>query len=193
MTGIVADEYVERTVQTLMDPSSFSGWGIRTLAAGAVRYNPMSYHNGSVWPHDNALIAAGLSRYAHKDQAVRILSGLFDASLYMDMYRLPELFSGLRRRPDEGPTAYPSACVPQAWAAAAPFMLLQACLGLRFNGSAREITFDHPVLPDLVDELELCNLRLRDASVDLVLHKHADSVSLTVVRKQGEVHVNMRV
>jgi glycogen debranching enzyme len=193
MTGIVADEYVERTVQTLMDPSSFSGWGIRTLAAGEVRYNPMSYHNGSVWPHDNALIAAGLSRYAHKDQAVRILSGLFDASLYMDMYRLPELFSGLRRRPDEGPTAYPSACVPQAWAAAAPFMLLQACLGLRFNGSAREITFDHPVLPDLVDELELCNLRLRDASVDLVLHKHADSVSLTVVRKQGEVHVNMRV
>lgn len=191
--GIVADEHVEAMVRTLMNPASFSGWGVRTLSDNEVRYNPMSYHNGSVWPHDNALIAAGLSRYGYKTQALRILSSLFDASLFLDMCRLPELFSGLRRRSDEGPTAYPSACAPQAWAAAAPFLLLQACLGLRFDGARRQIRFERPVLPDQLGELELSNLRLGDASVDMVLHKHADSVSLTVLRKHGDVDVALQV
>lgn len=193
LTGIVDDAYVESTARALMSTAAYSGWGIRTLNAGEARYNPMSYHNGSVWPHDNAMIAAGLARYGYKAQARRIMSGLFDVSLFMDLYRLPELFSGLRRRTDEGPTAYPSACVPQAWAAAAPFFLLQSCLGLQFNGAAREICFNHPMLPAEMDRIELRNLCLQDASVDLVLHKHAESVSLTVTRKRGDIHVTMRV
>lgn len=165
----MAPEYVEPMVATLMSPSSFSGWGVRTLDTTEARYNPISYHNGSVWPHDNALIAAGLARCGRKGEALRILSGLFEASLFLDLYRLPELFSGLRRRPDEGPTAYPTACIPQAWAS--PFLLLQSCIGLSFDGAAREIHFDRPVLPAQVDELRLRNLRLQDASVDLVLHR----------------------
>jgi glycogen debranching enzyme len=191
--GIVAEEHVKPTVHTLMSPASFSGWGIRTLCDDEVRYNPMSYHNGSVWPHDNALIAAGLSRYGYKTQALRILSSLFDASLSMDMCRLPELFSGLHRRVDEGPTGYPTACAPQAWAAAAPFLLLQACLGLHFDGARRQINFVRPVLPDPLDELELNDLRIRDASVDIVLRKQADGVNLTLLRKHGDVNVALQV
>ncbi len=192
-TGIVASEHAAPTIATLMHANSFSGWGIRTLDSHEARFNPISYHNGSVWPHDNALIAAGLARYGRKDEALRILSGLFEASLLIDMNRLPELFSGLRRRPGEGPTSYPSACSPQAWAAAAPFLLLQSCLGLSFDGTKREICFNQPLLPDQIEQVQLRNLRVHDASVDLLLCKHAESVSLTVERKDGDVQVILKV
>ena len=193
LTGIVDPARVDACIRTLSDPAAFSGWGIRTLSAGEARYNPMSYHNGSVWPHDNALIAMGLSRYGRKDIALRILAGLFDASTYLDQYRLPELFCGFRRRPDEGPTAYPSACIPQAWASAAPFYLLQACLGIRFDGAAREIYFEHPTLPEDLHELEIRNLRIRDASIDVSIHRQHEGVSLSVLRKEGDIGVSIKV
>ena len=193
LTGIVDPLRIDACIRALSDPAAFSGWGIRTISAGEARYNPMSYHNGSVWPHDNALIAMGLSRYGRKDLALRILAGLFDASTYLDQYRLPELFCGFRRRPDEGPTAYPSACVPQAWASAAPFYLLQACLGIRFNGAAREIFFEHPTLPEDLHELEIRNLRVRDSSVDVLIHRQNEGVSISILRKNGDISVSIKV
>ena len=132
-TGIAQPDRARRVADGLFDPSFYSGWGIRTVAAGEARYNPMSYHNGSVWPHDNALIAHGLARYGHKKGISSILDALVRATTYMDQRRLPELFCGFRRRMGRGPTLYPAACSPQAWASGAPFLLLQAMLGLEFD------------------------------------------------------------
>src|SRR6202040_245734 len=116
-------------VETIMGPKFFSGWGIRTVASTESRYNPLSYHNGSVWPHDNSIVANGMARYASKKMAGQVLLALLDLSSEVELRRLPELFCGLKRRPNEGPTLYPVACSPQAWAAAAPFLILEGCLG----------------------------------------------------------------
>ena len=146
--GIVPERYAGRLAEDFIGPDFFSGWGVRTIATGQIRYNPMSYHNGSVWPHDNAVIAAGMGRYGYTAHAAKILSGLFDASLEFDQHRLPELFCGFPRRPSESPTLYPVACSPQAWASAAVFMLIQACLGLEFGLAKPEVSFHAPRLPD---------------------------------------------
>lgn len=193
LTDIVPPQRTRSCILTLSDAAAFSGWGVRTVSVGEARYNPMSYHNGSVWPHDNALIGMGFARHGRKDLTQRLLGGLFDASTYMDQYRLPELFCGFRRRPDEGPTAYPSACIPQAWASAAPFYLLAACLGIRFNAPERKISFDHPVLPVDLHELEIFNLRLRDAAVDVSVQRRREGVSLSVLRKDGDVELSVTV
>src|SRR5262249_46698652 len=145
-TGIVAPDRAARVARTLLDTPSFSGWGIRTVATGEARYNPMSYHNGSVWPHDNSLIGAGLARYRWKEAVVKILGGLSDSSLFIDLHRMPELFCGFPRRPGEGPTLYPVACSPQAWAAGSVFLLLQACLGLRVEAAIGRLCLDYPLL-----------------------------------------------
>src|SRR5205814_1662193 len=131
-----------------------------------------AYHNGSVWPHDNAIIGAGLARYGFKHAALRILAGLFDASLFVDSHRLPELFCGFDRRPGEGPTLYPVACSPQAWASGAPFMLLQAVLGLTIQASRARICFRRPMLPEFLDEVSLRNLRVGKSVVDVTLRRH---------------------
>src|SRR6185369_71596 len=130
-------------------------WGVRTIAATEARYNPMSYHNGSVWPHDNALIAEGFARYGFRRETARILEGLFAAAIHIDLRRLPELFCGFPRQRSQGPTSYPVACMPQAWSAAAPLSLLQSCLGLRFAAATKEIVFDRPGLPAFLDEVVL--------------------------------------
>src|SRR5204863_7889342 len=140
-----------RTVAaTLSNETSFSGWGIRTVASSEVRYNPMSYHNGSVWPHDNALIAAGFARYGLKESAALLLAGLLDASLFFDLHRQPELFCGFPRRAGESPTLYPVACNPQAWASGAVFLLLEACLGLSVSSPEQKVIFSKPVLPAIL-------------------------------------------
>src|SRR5947207_13903644 len=128
-SGIAREDRARRVAADLMRPHFFSGWGIRTLALGEARYNPMSYHNGSIWPHDTALCAAGIARYGHRDAAVTLLRSAFESAVNFDM-RLPELFCGFPRVQGAPPIAYPVACLPQAWAAGAPFMLLQACLGV---------------------------------------------------------------
>ena len=145
--GICSPERAKRVMHTLLSPAAFSGWGVRTVAAGEARYNPMSYHDGSVWPHDNALIGAGLGRYGFRDGALKILAGLFDVSLFVDQHRLPELFCGFDRRPGEGPTLYPVACSPQAWAAGSVFMLLAAALGLTVDGSRKHVRIVRPLMP----------------------------------------------
>ena len=151
----------------------------------------MSYHNGSIWPHDNALIALGLARYGLKRSVERLFSGLFDAATYMEMERLPELFCGFQRGRGRGPTLYPVACAPQAWASAAPFTLLEASLGLQFDPAANEIRLRNPRLPSFLDEVVLRNLQLNQASVDLKVQRHDTEVSVEILRKQGQVQVSV--
>ncbi len=190
-TGIAADERAAAIARGFMSPPFLSGWGIRTVALGEPRYNPMSYHNGSIWPHDNALIALGLGRYGHKQAVARIFKGLFEASNYMDLRRLPELFCGFQRERRRGPTLYPVACSPQAWASATPFSLIEASLGLEFDPWAGEIRLREPQLPDFLDEVILRNLRLGAASIDLKLRRHDREVSMEILRAHGKIRVSL--
>jgi glycogen debranching enzyme len=188
--GIATESHAEGVAATLTAGASFSGWGVRTVAAGEPRYNPMSYHNGSIWPHDNALIAAGFARYGLKEQAARILTGLMDASLFFDLHRLPELFCGFPRRPGESPTLYPVACAPQAWASGAVFLLLESCLGLKVLGSQRRVVLSNPFLPQFLEKVSIRNLRIGVASIDLLATRHAEGdVGINVVRREGAVDV----
>ena len=158
---------------------------------GAARYNPMSYHNGSVWPHDNALIALGFARYGLKSAVTQLFKGLFDAATYMELRRLPELFCGFKRQANRGPTLYPVACSPQAWASATPFTLLEASLGLEFDPANSEIRLRNPRLPEFIDDVLLRNLRLGEASVDLRVRRVKDKVTLDIVRSQGKMQVSV--
>jgi glycogen debranching enzyme len=187
--GIASAERALRVARALLDEESFSGWGIRTVAASELRYNPMSYHNGSIWPHDNALIAAGLARYGLTEQTLPILRALFDASGFLDLHRMPELYCGFKRRPGEGPTLYPVACSPQAWAAGAVFLLLQSCLGLTIDGPRRQIVFARPRLPEFLQAVQILGLRVGGATVDLSLQRHPHDVSINVLRREGEVEI----
>jgi glycogen debranching enzyme len=188
-TGIAAPDRARRVAASLMRPESFGGWGIRTLSHGEPRYNPMSYHNGSVWPHDNALIALGLSRYGLRSQAARVFTGLFQAATYHELHRLPELYCGFNRRPHRGPTAYPVACSPQAWSAAALPGLLAAILGLDLSHQDDTIRFRDPWLPDVVDELAIRNLRLGESCVDLHFHRVAQDVAVRLLARDGTAKV----
>ncbi len=191
-SGIAAEDRARRVGATLLAPESFSGWGVRTVAEGEARYNPMSYHNGTIWPHDNAIAAMGLARYGMKRAAATIAEGLYDASQFMDLHRLPELFCGFsRRHPGEGPTIYPVACSPQAWSSASAFYLLKACLGLSFRVEEPRIRLLNPLLPAFVDELQLLDLRIGDTVVDINLERHDAEVAVQVIRKQGEAQVSV--
>lgn len=167
----------------------FCGWGIRTLSTRERRYNPMSYHNGSVWPHDNAIIGIGLGRYGCKKNVHRLLNVFLEASLYEPQQRLPELFCGFVRREDEGPTPYPVACSPQAWATAVVFALLQAALGLRVDAARKQVIFENPSLPAFLPEVRLRRLQAGDAYVDLVLQRYKRSVGVEITHRTGDVHV----
>ena len=190
-TGIAAPRRAARVMRTLLAPTSFSGWGIRTVAAMEARYNPMSYHNGSVWPHDNAVIAQGFARYGFRRAANRVLDGLFDASRYLEQNRMPELFCGFTRRPDEGPTLYPVACSPQSWAAAAPFLLLRASLGLYISAANRRVIVHRPALPAAIDELVIRDLRVADELIDLVFVRHPENVGVHVPRRTGKIELRL--
>ena len=188
--GIATEEHAQRVATTLTDETSFSGWGIRTVASSESRYNPMSYHNGSVWPHDNSMIAAGFARYELKGSAAMLLAGLMDASIFFDLHRLPELFCGFPRRPGESPTLYPVACAPQAWASGAVFLLLEACLGLSVVAPERRVLFSKPFLPEFLPQVSIRDLKVGDASVDLLLTRHnGGDVGVNVLRRNGTLEV----
>jgi glycogen debranching enzyme len=189
--GIASPERARLVANGLLSPPFFSGWGIRTVARGQVRYNPMSYHNGSVWPHDNALIATGFARYGLKRSVGQVMQGLFEAATYMDLRRLPELFCGFQRERRRGPTLYPVACAPQAWASAAPFSLIEAALGLEFRPQTNEIHLRNPRLPAFLDEVILRNLQVGGSSIDLKVRRHADEVSLEVLRARGKIQASV--
>ncbi|GJD48166.1 hypothetical protein OPKNFCMD_0882 [Methylobacterium crusticola] len=188
-TGIAFPERAESVAAVLMSRDGFNGWGVRTIAVGEARYNPMSYHNGSIWPHDNALVALGLARYGLKAEAARVFEGQHGASLYQEGRRLPELFCGFIQRKQRGPTNYPVACSPQAWAAAAPFAFLAACLGLELRHDRNRIRFRDPILPAFLDDVLIRNLRLGGSRVDLLLHRHGPDVTVNVLRRSGDAQV----
>ncbi len=189
LTGIAYPERAAVVARTLMSASSFCGWGIRTVPSTEARYNPMSYHNGSIWPHDNAMIASGLARYGYRTEAARIFEGLFAASTYIELRRLPELLCGMSRQRAQGPTFYPVACAPQAWAAAAPLFLLQSCLGLVFEADTGRIRFNEPRLPAFLDEVILRHLRIGNGSADVAVRRSGRHVSVDVVDRRGDIRV----
>jgi glycogen debranching enzyme len=188
-TGIANPENARVLAQSLLSRDFFTGWGIRTVARGQSRYNPISYHNGSLWPHDNSLIAAGLARYGYKAEAAQILSALLDASVSIELNRLPELLCGFDRRVEEGPTLYPVACSPQAWAAGSAFLLLQSCLGLSLDALGQQITFEDPFLPECLAKLWIRRLRLGDSCVDVLLERNDYLVMVQTVEQHGDVDV----
>jgi glycogen debranching enzyme len=190
--GLAAAARAAPVAERLLGTGFFSGWGIRTVSAGAARYNPMSYHNGSVWPHDNSLIAAGFSRYGMRRAASQVLEGLFAAAGYADLQRLPELFCGFGRMRNQAPTGYPVACSPQAWAAGALPASLAACLGIGFDPGRRAVTFCRPVLPDFIGWLKLKGLTIGDATIDIILHRaEAGAVAMAVLGRRGDIEASM--
>jgi glycogen debranching enzyme len=173
--GLPTRERAEKVTAQLLSPAFNTGWGIRTLARSEPRFNPMSYHNGSVWPHDTALALAGMARYGERAGVIGLMATTFEAATHFEM-RLPELFCGFERRAGEAPVPYPVACLPQAWSAGSVFMLLQSCLGLRVDGFRREIRVQQPHLPIGIDNLRIRGIAIGDASVDIEFQRVGDKI-----------------
>jgi len=179
--GVPSPERGALVASALLGERFASGWGIRTLAQGEARYNPMSYHNGTVWPHDTALCAAGIARYLGRDALVDVLSQMFEAATQLAM-RLPELYCGFARTPGQGPTPYPVACVPQAWACGSVFMLLQACLGLQVDGPRKEVRIEQPLLPIGIEAIHLTDVAVGEARIDLKFERVQQQVIVAPAR-----------
>ncbi|WP_263262227.1 amylo-alpha-1,6-glucosidase [Pseudomonas sp. RIT-PI-S] len=169
-SGLPAPERGRLVAPQLLGSALHNGWGVRTLAREAARFNPMSYHNGSVWPHDVAMCALGIGRYGYHEGVVRLLAGIFEAASQFDM-RLPELFCGFERAPGEAPIAYPVACLPQAWAAGSVFMLLQACLGIAIDAQRSKITITRPQLPVGISRLEVRHITFGECRADIIFQR----------------------
>ncbi|MGZ3664584.1 MAG: amylo-alpha-1,6-glucosidase [Ktedonobacterales bacterium] len=180
-SGIVPEDHANALVDRMMRQDMYTEWGIRTLSSTAARYNPMSYHNGSVWPHDTAMVGAGFSRYGRKHEAGELLGHLFGVSLHYAGSRLPELFCGFERLADYGPTRYPVACSPQSWAAGAPFLLLSSTLGFEPEAERQRLTLRNPSLPAWMRTMELDGLRIGSQELRLRFERsqHGTSVVLT--------------
>jgi glycogen debranching enzyme len=192
-TGIVSAGRARDVADRLLAPGLYSGWGIRTYASDQPGFNPFGYHTGTVWPHDTSLAAAGLKRYGFQDEANRIVGHVFEAAQHFDSFRLPELFCGFDRDDAPMPVPYPVACSPQAWSAGATFMFLRTMLGLRAHADGRELELLRPNLPDWLGKVTVTNLRIGDASVDLLFHRWRGTTSAEVLRKVGDVSVTIRL
>ena len=192
-SGIVLDERVGEVAARLMSPDLDSGWGIRTYAAGQPGFNPIGYHTGSIWPHDNAIAAAGLKRAGRHDEANRIATRIFEAARDSPEFRLPELFCGFTRDPSSVPVPYPVACSPQAWAAAAPLSLLQTMLGMHPRASEGILELDRPHLPTWLGKVTVHNLRVGTETVDLLFHRWRGTTSAEVLRRSGDLELLIRV
>ena len=190
-SGIVPEGRAKQIGDLLLSRDFFSGWGIRTIASSEMRYNPMSYHNGSVWPHDNALIGLGLARYGMRQHLQQLFSGFFESAKYMDLRRLPELFCGFQRIPGKGPTFYPVSCSPQAWSSAAPFAFLQACIGLELDCATERVRLHRPMLPAFLDQVILRSLAIRNSRLDILLQRNGSDISVRVLRGDGDVQVDV--
>lgn len=187
--GVPSDERAALVAAQLMSSRFSSGWGIRTLAEREPRYNPMSYHNGSIWPHDTSVCAAGISRYGGRGNVAQILNDIFETANQFGM-RLPELFCGFPRTAGQGPTPYPVACLPQAWSSASVFLLLQACLGIEVDGERQEVHVTRPMLPIDIESLAIRGLPVRGATIDLDFHRIGEEV---VVAPSGHLDSGVRV
>ncbi|MFM1848811.1 MAG: hypothetical protein RL417_2285 [Pseudomonadota bacterium] len=190
-TGIAEPARGARVAATLFEDDLFSGWGIRTVSTQERVYNPMAYHNGSVWPHDNALIALGLPAYGGKERVIDLLHAFMDVADAVNLARMPELFCGFKRRPEQGITLHPVACSPQAWAATTVFGLLKAALGISVNGERNLVVVDRPVLPHFLNEVTVRSLRVGRGSIDLLFSRVANDVSTHVTSRSGPVDVKI--
>ena len=191
--GIVPPERAPMLAERLLAPDMFSGWGLRTFAAGQAGYNPVGYHTGSIWPHDNALVAAGLKWSGAADAANLLAGRLIESAQWFPDLRLPELFCGFARDDVGAPVAYPVACSPQAWSAAAPFYLLSTMLGLRADASARRLELIRPTLPDWLGKLTITGLPVGDDSVDLLVHRWRGRTSAELLGRRGTIEVIIHV
>ncbi|MEJ7749382.1 MAG: amylo-alpha-1,6-glucosidase, partial [Candidatus Limnocylindrales bacterium] len=191
--GIVAPARAAAVADRLLGPAMFSGWGVRTYAADQPGYNPIGYHTGTVWPHDTSLIAAGLKRYGFHEASNRLVGQVFEAAQRFPDYRLPELFCGFDQSDATDPVPYPVACSPQAWAAGASFLFLQTMLGLRAHAERGELELLHPDLPPWLGRVRLNDLRVGEASVDLLFHRWRGTTSAEVLRKVGDLAVTIRL
>jgi glycogen debranching enzyme len=189
--GVVDPDKAAPLARRLLAPDMFSGWGVRTLSKSAVAYNPMSYHNGSIWPHDNAIIGAGLKRYGFAKATNRLATAMFEMAVTVDDMRLPELFCGFTRRSPNRPVAYPVACSPQAWAAGAPFLLLQAMLGISADAPANTLNVSKPQLPGWLNTVELHDLRVGRSTISIVFQRHGETTGFSLLDKHGDVRVLM--
>jgi glycogen debranching enzyme len=169
-TGLPSAARAARVTQRLLSLDFNSGWGLRTLAEGSSRFNPMSYHNGSIWPHDTAICIAGMARYGERRGVARVMSDMYKASRAFGL-RMPELLCGFDRHAGEPPVAYPVTCMPQAWSAASVFLMLQACLGLSIDAARREVRVLRPFLPHGIDTLSVDRLEVAGATVNLVFQR----------------------
>lgn len=190
-SGLLGPEHAQALAERLMSDNMFTGWGVRTLGLGERRYNPMSYHNGSVWPHDNALIAAGLARFRRSSETTRILEGLLQTARNFKSGSLPELFCGFPRGERLGPVPYPVACHPQAWSAAGIFIILQAVLGMEVRGFDRKLVVDCPTMPDWLDWVKIENLRVGDGTVSLMVRRTKEGTSVGIIEQHGNVGVEV--
>ena len=192
-SGIAQPERARKVAERLLSDEMFNGWGVRTLTSAALRYNPLGYHLGTVWPHDNSLIAAGFKRYGLEQEALKIMSGLIEAAVHFQSYRLPELFGGFAQQDYGIPVSYPVACQPQAWSAGAVPYLLTAVLGLEGDGFESRLRIVRPMLPENVNELEVHGLRVGQGSVDLRFTRSGDHVAAKIQQMKGKMEVILQL
>jgi len=191
-TGLLDGDRGQTLAARLMSEEMFTGWGVRTLSSRERRYNPMSYHNGSVWPHDNAIVAAGLSRVKDRRGVIRILEGLLQAAVHLHTGSLPELFCGFPREERMGPVPYPVACHPQAWSAASVFTIVQAMLGIEVRGFERKLTIDSPAMPDWLDWIRIDNLKIGDGAVSFLVRRTLEVPAVEILERRGSVTVELK-
>jgi glycogen debranching enzyme len=191
-TGLVSPSRAQIVARRLMADDMFTGWGIRTLSSRERLYNPMSYHNGSVWPHDTALAAVGMRRYRFTEPFLTLATALFEAALQFEGLRVPELFCGFTRAEGYGPTRYPVACAPQAWAAGVPFQLVEAMLGLVPEARENQLTLVRPQLPGWLHWLELHNLRVAGSRLSLRLSHGQEGAAVELLGRQGDAELVVR-
>jgi len=190
-SGLLSRTQARHVIRRLFEPDMYSGWGIRTRSKSESVYNPMSYHNGSVWPHDNAIIASGLRRYGALRELDQLVTGFFDAMVRLEYYRLPELFCGFVRRRGEAPVIYPSACTPQAWAAGSTFQFLQVMLGIR--AEAGRLIVGTPILPHWLKTVRLKQLRIGRGAAELAFERKASGhARCRVIRTRRSAQVILR-
>src|SRR5438552_3948121 len=192
-SGIARPDRARATAEQLLTSEMFNGWGVRTLSSAALRYNPLGYHLGTVWPHDNSLIAAGFKRCGLDSEALQIVEGMLEAATEFEGHRLPELFGGFAREDYGVPVSYPVACQPQAWSAGAVPYLLTTALGLEPDGFNYQLRIKRPMLPQYVDQVEIRGLRVGQACADLLFSRSGDHVAVKVQRVEGEMEVTLQL
>jgi glycogen debranching enzyme len=190
-SGIATPERAALIAKNLLSENMFSGWGIRTISTLEQRYNPMSYHNGSVWPHDNAMIACGFSRYDLMNEVAKVTAGTFDTTGYFENHRLPELFCGFGRQKGKSPTSYPVACSPQAWSVGAVFMMIQACLGMKIDAANKKIILCHPILPSFLNDITITNLRVNNKLIVFQVRKNTQGLHATILSPNSDVTIEI--